>query len=274
MSKPIAAGFIDLDNLYWGSVGRSTEEKLAELQLNLSLLQKDFHRRWQLRAGFAYGRFNLPNCPESFCRVLPEAIIPLFTAAEFMVSRTQSKTADIELVADLIDFSWQDKRCQNFVLVTGDGDFCYPVKLLKERNRRVYGYGFRLSTSAELRESCTEFVTFEDLLRDHHAVQPSIRRLVSMVQDLELNYPWPNRYIGRELLTGQLKDAGLSPLTVEQFVDQAVEKLILKVVEGEYHYRYVSSWDDCEHFESRSVERYTLNRGHPSVIQLLRSSNK
>ncbi len=78
---------------------------------------------------------------------------------------TGKNSADIRLVVDAMDLSWNKEHIDTFVIVSGDSDFSPLVAKLKENGRRVIGLGMKASTSPLLANSCDEFIYYEDLAR-------------------------------------------------------------------------------------------------------------
>jgi uncharacterized protein (TIGR00288 family) len=78
---------------------------------------------------------------------------------------TGKNSADIRLVVDVMDLSWNKEHIDTFVIVSGDSDFSPLVAKLKENGRRVIGLGMKASTSPLLANSCDEFIYYEDLAR-------------------------------------------------------------------------------------------------------------
>src|SRR5213594_3593470 len=79
---------------------------------------------------------------------------------------TGKNSADIRLVVDAMDLSWSKSHIDTFVIVSGDSDFSPLVAKLKENGKHVIGLGMKQSTSDMLRDSCDEFIYYEDLARD------------------------------------------------------------------------------------------------------------
>jgi uncharacterized protein (TIGR00288 family) len=74
-------------------------------------------------------------------------------------------SADIRLVVDAMDLSWNKEHIDTFVIVSGDSDFSPLVAKLKENGRHVIGMGMKASTSPLLANGCDEFIYYEDLAR-------------------------------------------------------------------------------------------------------------
>src|SRR5437867_446802 len=79
--------------------------------------------------------------------------------------QTGKNSADIRLCVDAMDLAWSKDHITTFVVVSGDSDFSPLVSKLKENGKHVIGLGMKESTSDMLRDSCDEFIYYEDLER-------------------------------------------------------------------------------------------------------------
>jgi len=87
-----------------------------------------------------------------------------------MIDIPQSKasgknSADIHMVVDALDLSYQKPHIDTFAMISGDSDFSPIVAKLKENDKRVIGCGVKSSTSDLLISSCDEFIYYDDLVR-------------------------------------------------------------------------------------------------------------
>ena len=96
-------------------------------------------------------------------RSFHEAAIELIEVPQKSVGGKNS--ADIRLVVDAMDMSFQKEHINCFVVASGDSDFSPLVSKLKENNKYVIGLGVKNSTSDLLIENCDEFIFYEDLVR-------------------------------------------------------------------------------------------------------------
>ena len=96
-------------------------------------------------------------------RSFHEAAIELIEVPQKSVGGKNS--ADIRLVVDAMDMSFQKEHINCFVVCSGDSDFSPLVSKLKENNKYVIGLGVKNSTSDLLIENCDEFIFYEDLVR-------------------------------------------------------------------------------------------------------------
>ena len=96
-------------------------------------------------------------------RSFHEAAIELIEVPQKSIGGKNS--ADIRLVVDAMDMSFQKEHINCFVVASGDSDFSPLVSKLKENNKYVIGLGVKNSTSDLLIENCDEFIFYEDLVR-------------------------------------------------------------------------------------------------------------
>ena len=105
-------------------------------------------------------------------RSFHEAAIELIEVPQKSVGGKNS--ADIRLVVDAMDMSFQKEHINCFVVCSGDSDFSPLVSKLKENNKYVIGLGVKNSTSDLLIENCDEFIFYEDLVRVQQRPMPVI----------------------------------------------------------------------------------------------------
>ena len=115
-------------------------------------------------------------------RAFHEAAIELIEMPQKSVGGKNS--ADIRLVVDAMDLSFQKEHINCFVMCSGDSDFSPLVSKLKENNKYVIGLGVKNSTSDLLIENCDEFIFYEDLVRVQQRPMPAITgSLTEKLQD-------------------------------------------------------------------------------------------
>jgi uncharacterized LabA/DUF88 family protein len=114
-------------------------------------------------------------------RSFHEAAIELIEVPQKSVGGKNS--ADIRLVVDAMDMSFQKEHINCFVVASGDSDFSPLVSKLKENNKYVIGLGVKNSTSDLLIENCDEFIFYEDLVRGQQRPFPQIGNLPEKVQE-------------------------------------------------------------------------------------------
>ena len=107
-------------------------------------------------------------------RSFHEAAIELIEVPQKSVGGKNS--ADIRLVVDAMDMSFQKEHINCFVVASGDSDFSPLVSKLKENNKYVIGLGVKNSTSDLLIENCDEFIFYEDLVRGQQRPLPGDRQ--------------------------------------------------------------------------------------------------
>ncbi|HET6899142.1 MAG TPA: NYN domain-containing protein [Vicinamibacteria bacterium] len=114
-------------------------------------------------------------------RAFHEAAIELIEVPQKSVGGKNS--ADIRLVVDAMDMSFQKEHIDCFVVCSGDSDFSPLVSKLKENNKYVIGLGVKNSTSDLLIENCDEFIFYEDLVRGQQRQIPVMSSLPEKVQE-------------------------------------------------------------------------------------------
>ncbi len=115
-------------------------------------------------------------------RSFHESAIELIEVPQKSVGGKNS--ADIRLVVDAMDMSFQKEHINCFVVCSGDSDFSPLVSKLKENNKYVIGLGVKNSTSDLLIENCDEFIFYEDLVRVQQRPMPAITgSLTEKLQD-------------------------------------------------------------------------------------------
>jgi uncharacterized protein (TIGR00288 family) len=82
------------------------------------------------------------------------------------VKMSGKNSADIRMVVDALDLCYSKSHIHTFVIVSGDSDFSPLVSKLRENNKDVIGLGVKNSTSDLLRDSCDEFIYYDDLMRE------------------------------------------------------------------------------------------------------------
>lgn len=114
-------------------------------------------------------------------RAFHEAAIELIEVPQKSVGGKNS--ADIRLVVDAMDMSFQKEHINSFVVASGDSDFSPLVSKLKENNKYVIGLGVKNSTSDLLIENCDEFIFYEDLVRVQQRPLPVISNAPEKLQE-------------------------------------------------------------------------------------------
>ncbi len=114
-------------------------------------------------------------------RAFHEAAIELIEVPQKSIGGKNS--ADIRLVVDAMDMSFQKEHVNCFVVASGDSDFSPLVSKLKENNKYVIGLGVKNSTSDLLIENCDEFIFYEDLVRGQQ--RPSLPVIANVPEKVQ-----------------------------------------------------------------------------------------
>ena len=186
------AVFVDYENLALGVQGMRKGGFKIELVMR-RLLEKG--RIVYKRAYCDWGRYR-------------NAVRDFHMQGVEMIDIPQSKisgknSADIRMVVDALDLSYQKDHIDTFALLSGDSDFSPLVAKLKENDKLVIGCGVKNSTSDLLIGSCDEFIYYDDLIRGaekRKASKPpepssakgkhreAVDRVVEIVRSLERDY--------------------------------------------------------------------------------------
>lgn len=66
--------------------------------------------------------------------------------------------ADIQIVVDVMEYTWRDPNLRWITLATGDSDFSPLFRRLREMGRQVIGAGPRSALSESVKSSCSRFI--------------------------------------------------------------------------------------------------------------------
>ncbi len=155
--------FIDFENIAIGV--RDAHYRKFDINLVLERLL-DKGKLLSKKAYADWSRYS------EYKRSFHEAAIELIEVPQKSVGGKNS--ADIRLVVDAMDMSFQKEHINCFVVCSGDSDFSPLVSKLKENNKYVIGLGVKNSTSDLLIENCDEFIFYEDLVRVQQRPLPAI----------------------------------------------------------------------------------------------------
>jgi uncharacterized LabA/DUF88 family protein len=155
--------FIDFENIAIGV--RDAHYRKFDINLVLERLL-DKGKLLSKKAYADWSRYS------DYKRSFHEAAIELIEVPQKSVGGKNS--ADIRLVVDAMDMSFQKEHINCFVVCSGDSDFSPLVSKLKENNKYVIGLGVKNSTSDLLIENCDEFIFYEDLVRVQQRPMPAI----------------------------------------------------------------------------------------------------
>ena len=148
------AVFIDFENVAMGV----RESKYGNF--NIDLVLKRLVEKGKIMVKRAYSDWHRYA---EFKRAFHQAAIELIDVPQTRYSGKNS--ADIRMVVDALDLSYQKEHIDTFVLVSGDSDFSPLVSKLRENGRYVIGMGVKQSSSDLLINNCDEFIFYEDLVR-------------------------------------------------------------------------------------------------------------
>jgi uncharacterized LabA/DUF88 family protein len=164
--------FIDFENIAIGV--RDAHYRKFDINLVLERLL-DKGKLLSKKAYADWSRYS------DYKRNFHEAAIELIEVPQKSVGGKNS--ADIRLVVDAMDMSFQKEHINCFVVASGDSDFSPLVSKLKENNKYVIGLGVKNSTSDLLIENCDEFIFYEDLVRGQQRPLPQIANVPEKVQE-------------------------------------------------------------------------------------------
>jgi uncharacterized LabA/DUF88 family protein len=164
--------FIDFENIALGV--RDAQYKKFDIHLVLQrLIEKG---RIVFKKAYAdWTRYS------EYKREFHEAAIELIDIPQR--NYTAKNSADIRMVVDAMDLAASKGHITTFVICSGDSDFSPLVSKLKENDKGVIGVGVKNSTSNLLIANCDEFIFYEDLVRETHAL-PSIDNLPKKKQEV------------------------------------------------------------------------------------------
>ncbi|MEW5978508.1 MAG: NYN domain-containing protein [Acidobacteriota bacterium] len=163
------AVYIDFENVAMGV----RESKYGNFDIDLVL--KRLVEKGKIIVKRAYSDWHRYS---EFKRAFHQVAIELIDVPQTRYSGKNS--ADIRMVVDALDMSYQKDHIDTFVLVTGDSDFSPLVSKLRENGRYVIGIGVKQSSSELLVSNCDEFIYYEDLVRptaSTPALDPKISHL-------------------------------------------------------------------------------------------------
>jgi uncharacterized protein (TIGR00288 family) len=163
------AVFIDFENVAMGV----RESKHGNFDVDLVL--KRLVEKGKIMVKRAYSDWHRYA---EFKRAFHQAAIELIDVPQTRYSGKNS--ADIRMVVDALDLSYQKDHIDTFVLVSGDSDFSPLVSKLRENGRYVIGMGVKQSSSDLLVNNCDEFIYYEDLVRPNTAARASDPRLLNL----------------------------------------------------------------------------------------------
>lgn len=154
------AVFIDFDNIEIGV--KSTLNRTFDVGAVLEAVKE----RGEVITKVAYGDWKRTG---DFSRMMTQHAVRM--VQRNMTPGGDKNGADINLALDALEMAFTHDHINAFVIVGGDSDFISLVEKLKQYDRKVFVVGGRQFTSAVMQKNCTEFIAYENLIRQ----QPSRR---------------------------------------------------------------------------------------------------
>lgn len=149
------AVFIDFDNIQIG-----VKDTLGK-DFDVSLVLESLKERGEVVAKIAYGDWARAG---DYSRQMTQHAIQMVQRS--VTPRGDKNGADINLALDALEMAFTRHHINGFAIVGGDSDFMALVEKLKQFDKQVFVVGGRSFTSNILQRNCTEFVAYENLLRD------------------------------------------------------------------------------------------------------------
>ncbi|MEW5980978.1 MAG: NYN domain-containing protein, partial [Acidobacteriota bacterium] len=159
------AVFIDFDNIEIGV--KSTLGREFEVGAVLDALKE----RGEVITKVAYGDWKKAG---DYSRMLTQHAVRM--VQRNMTPGGDKNGADINLALDALEMAFTHDHINAFVIVGGDSDFISLVEKLKQYDRKVFVVGGRQFTSAVMQRNCTEFIAYENVIRQSSRRQPSRER--------------------------------------------------------------------------------------------------
>jgi uncharacterized LabA/DUF88 family protein len=154
------AVFIDFDNIEIGV--KSTMNQSFDVGAVLEAVKE----RGEVITKMAYGDWKRTG---DYSRMMTQHAVRM--VQRNMTPGGDKNGADINLALDALEMAFTHAHINAFVIVGGDSDFISLVEKLKQYDRKVFVVGGRQFTSAVMQKNCTEFIAYENLIR-----QPSRRQ--------------------------------------------------------------------------------------------------
>src|SRR5262249_39671821 len=164
--------FIDFENIAIGV--RDAHYRKFDINLVLERLL-DKGKLLSKKAYADWSRYS------DYKRSFHEAAIELIEVPQKSIGGKNS--ADIRLVVDAMDMSFQKEHVNCFVIASGDSDFSPLVSKLKGNNKYVIALGVKKSTSDLTIENCDESICYEDLVRVQQRPLPVISGAPEKLQE-------------------------------------------------------------------------------------------
>ncbi|GIW72947.1 MAG: hypothetical protein KatS3mg102_2489 [Planctomycetota bacterium] len=164
--------FIDFENI---ALGVHEEKRKFDINLVLArLLEKG--NVVVKRAYSDWSRFR------EYKQQLHAAAVELIEVPQRRLGGKNS--ADIRMVVDVMDLSFNKPHIDAFVIASGDVDFSALVSKLRENDKYVIGLGVKKATSDMLVANCDEFIFYEDLVREQEKQADTKQKLPTRLAKL------------------------------------------------------------------------------------------
>jgi uncharacterized LabA/DUF88 family protein len=154
------AVFIDFDNIEIGV--KTTLNREFEVGAVLDAIKE----RGEVITKVAYGDWKKTG---DYSKMLTQHAVRM--VQRNMTPGGDKNGADINLALDALEMAFTHAHINAFVIVGGDSDFISLVEKLKQYDRKVFVVGGRQFTSVVMQKNCTEFIAYENVIR-----QPSRRQ--------------------------------------------------------------------------------------------------
>ena len=154
------AVFIDFDNIEIGV--KTTLNREFDVGAVLDAIKE----RGEVITKIAYGDWKRAG---DYSRMMTQHAVRM--VQRNMTPGGDKNGADINLALDALEMAFTHDHINAFVIVGGDSDFISLVEKLKQYDQKVFVVGGRQFTSMVMQKNCTEFIAYENLIR-----QPSRRQ--------------------------------------------------------------------------------------------------
>ena len=134
---------------------------------NIKIVIDIVKQRGKILIKRVYGDFSQENMKNWYKYSLEHSLEPI------QVWRIKGKqSSDLKITADCIELMINKHNIDNYVLVTGDGDFITLVNKLKMNDKYVIGFSqSKKSTSEYLPNSCDEFVFIDMVINSSKKIE-------------------------------------------------------------------------------------------------------
>jgi uncharacterized protein (TIGR00288 family) len=158
------AVFIDFDNIQIG-----VKDTLGK-EFDVAVVLEALKERGEVVTKVAYGDW--PRASEHSRQMTQHAVQMV---QRNVTPRGDKNGADINLALDALEMAFTRHHINAFAIVGGDSDFIALVEKLKQYDKQVLVVGGRAFTSNILQRNCTEFIAYENLLKDSDSSRAAVR---------------------------------------------------------------------------------------------------